>query len=95
MKHILSILLLLACLLQAENLVGLKRVEEAVPSPQRDIRLRVICNDELTQEAVNQLVVNELKPGDAIVAETDYQYIWFSMSCFEGETLLFVPNGQL
>ena len=94
MKHILSILLLFACLLQAENLVGLKRVEEAVPSPQRDIRLRVICNDELTQEAVNRLVVNELKPGDAIVAETDYQYIWFSMSCFDGETLLFVPNGQ-
>ena len=82
MKHILPILFLFACLLQAENLVGLKVVREAVSSPKQDIRLRFIGDDELMQEAVNSLDVNELRPGDTIVAEADYQYIWLSMSCF-------------
>ena len=94
MKHILSILLILACFLHAEPLVGLKRVQEAVPSPKQDIRIRVISDGELIQEAVNRLVLNELKPGDAVIAEADYQYIWFSISCFDGETLLFAPTGQ-
>lgn len=94
MKHILPVLLLFACLLQAENLVGLKAVREAVSSPKQDIRIRFIGDDELLQESVNRLVVNELRPGDTIVAEADYQYIWLSMSCFEGETLLYVPTGQ-
>ena len=94
MKHILSILLILACFLHAEPLVGLKHVQEAVLSPKQDIRLRVISDGELIQEAVNRLVINKLRPGDAVVAEADYQYIWFSMSCFEDETLLFVPTGQ-
>ena len=94
MKHILPILLIFASLLSAEPLVGLKRVQEAVPSPSQDVRLRVINDGELIQKSVNQLTINKLHPGDSVVAEADYQYIWFSMSCFKGETLLFVPTGQ-
>lgn len=94
MKHILPILFLFACLLQAENLVGLKAVQETVPSPRRDVLLSVISNGEQTQPVTNRLTVSELKSGDAIIAEADYQYIWFSMSCFKGETLLFAPTGQ-